>query len=134
VKPLKVRLNIDRAGHERPVVGLRHLRVLSAVASAGSATKAAHRLFRVSSAVARAVSELEDALGVRLFERRSRGMVTTAYGESVLLRARRIDHELDDARAQLVAGGGVSADRDVHAAFSTGAAWRCSPAWRKGAA
>jgi LysR family transcriptional regulator of gallate degradation len=119
VKPLKVRLNIDRAGHERPVVGLRHLRVLSAVASAGSATKAAHRLFRVSSAVARAVSELEDALGVRLFERRSRGMVTTAYGESVLLRARRIDHELDDARAQLVAGGGVSADRDVHAAFSS---------------
>src|SRR5882724_7774906 len=82
----------------RPLrINLRHLRALSAVASAGSATKAARRLFRVSSAVARAVSELEEVLGVPLFERRSRGMVTTAYGECVLIRARRTEREFDEA-------------------------------------
>jgi len=93
--------------------------VLSAVAAAGSATKAAHRLFRVSSAVARAVSELEQALGVPLFERRSRGMVPTAYGECALTRARRIEREFDEARVQLVARGGVSAARDVRATFAS---------------
>lgn len=100
-------------------INLRHLRAVSAVASAGSVSKAAHRLFRVSSAVAHAISELEAALGVSLFERRTRGMMTTAYGECVLTRMRRIEREFDEARAQLVAVGGVRAELDVHAAFAS---------------
>ena len=120
MKPLKARPKVIEERHIQPLaINLRHLRALSAVASAGSATKAARRLFRVSSAVARAVSELEDALGVPLFERRPRGMVTTGYGECVLTRARRIEREFDEARMQLVARGGVSAAQDVHAAFAS---------------
>jgi LysR family transcriptional regulator of gallate degradation len=117
---LKARSKVIEDRHVRSLrINLRHLRALSAVASAGSATKAARRLFRVSSAVARAVSELEDALGVSLFERRSRGMVTTAYGDCVLLRARRIEREFDEARSQLVARGAVSAAQDVHSTFAS---------------
>lgn len=104
----------------RPLgINLRHLRALSAVASAGSASKAAHRLYRVSSAVAHAIAELESAVGVQLFERRTRGMVTTAYGECVLTRTRRIERALDDAQHQLAASGGVSAAQDVHATFAS---------------
>ncbi len=118
--PLKPRQKVIASRHVQSLrINLRQLRALTAVASAGGATQAARRLFRVASAVARAVSELERALGVPLFERRSRGMVTTVYGECVLTRARRIERELDEARAQLVARGGVSAAQDVHAAFAS---------------
>jgi LysR family transcriptional regulator of gallate degradation len=119
-KLLKARPKVIAGRHVRPLaINLRQLRALIAVASAGSATEAARRLFRVSSAVARAVSALEDALGVPLFERRSRGMVTTVYGECVLVRARRIEREFDEARIQLVARGGVSAGQDVRATFAS---------------
>lgn len=100
-------------------INLRHLRALSAVASAGSVAKAAHELFRVSSAVTRAICELEAALGVPLFERRPRGMVANAYGNCVLVRAHRIEREFEEARAQLVARGGVSASQDARATFAS---------------
>jgi LysR family transcriptional regulator of gallate degradation len=100
-------------------INLRHLRALSAVASAGSARKAAHQLYRVSSAIAHAIAELEGAVGVQLFERRTRGMVTTAYGECVLTRTRRIEREFDDARSELIARGSVSAKQDVQSTFAS---------------
>jgi LysR family transcriptional regulator of gallate degradation len=109
---------IDDRGDRPLAINLRHLRALSAVASAGSVRKAAHRLYRVSSAVAHAISELEDAVGVPLFERRTRGMVATAYGECVLTRARRIERAFDDARNALVAQGSVSAATDVASTFA----------------
>ena len=61
---------IDRAHGGALGINLRHLRAFSAVAAAGSAAGAAEELFRVSSAVTRAVSELENALGRSLFDRR----------------------------------------------------------------
>ena len=64
---------------------LRHLHVLCAVAEAGSIAHAAEGLYRVSSAVARSISELETVLGVPLFERRSRGMVINRYGDLSLI-------------------------------------------------
>lgn len=104
---------------EALAINLRHLRALDAVASAGSIAKAADELFRVSSAVTRSISELEGALGKPLFERRARGMLLTRYGELVLARAQRIDREFKEARAQLVARGGISAAADPHAIFAS---------------
>ena len=53
-------------------INLRHLRAFLAVAAAGSIAAAAEQLYRVTSAVARSISELEDSLGRQLFDRRSR--------------------------------------------------------------
>ncbi|HSV58972.1 MAG TPA: LysR family transcriptional regulator [Variovorax sp.] len=111
---------IDRAhGGAALGINLRHLRALSAVAAAGSIAAAAEALFRVPSAVTRSISELEAALGRPLFERRARGMALTAHGELVLLRARRIEREFEDARTQLAARGGIGATADVHSLFSS---------------
>lgn len=100
-------------------LSLRHLHVLCAVADAGSIAHAAEGLFRVSSAVARSVAELEAALAVPLFERHSRGMTPTPRGEIVLTRAWRIERQFDEARQQLIARGGVRSSADVHSLFAT---------------
>lgn len=76
----------------------RSLRVFMAVHEEGSVTRAARRLLRVPSAVARTVQEIESALSVPLFERHSGGMLPTAYGQVVYQRARLIAAEFDAAR------------------------------------
>ena len=100
-------------------INLRHLRAFLAVAAAGSIAAAAERLYRVTSAVARSVSELEGSLGRQLFDRRSRGMALNAYGELVLVRARRIEAEFEAARAQLLARSGVRSSADVQSLFAS---------------
>lgn len=100
-------------------INLRHLRALTAVASAGSIAGAAEGMFRVSSAVTRSISELEGALGKPLFERRARGMVLNVYGDIVIVRAHRIKREFEEARLQLVARGGISATADVRSLFAS---------------
>lgn len=80
------------------LVSLRHLHAFSAVAAAGGIRRSSERLFRASSAVARSVAALEQSLGVQLFERKGRGMLLTTAGETVRLRADRIEAELRDVR------------------------------------
>ena len=64
---------------------MRDLHILMEVADTGSMAKAAARLGISHPAVSKAISEIEGTLGVRLFDRGSRGAELTAYGE-VLLR------------------------------------------------
>ena len=84
------------------LVSLRHLHAFSAVAAAGGIRRSAESLFRASSAVARSVAALEQSLEVQLFERKGRGMLLTAAGETVRLRADRIEAELRDVRDDAV--------------------------------
>ena len=98
---------------------LRHLRALTAVAAAGSVAGAAEGLYRVPSAITRSISELEGALGRQLFDRRSRGMALNAYGKLVLVRARRIEREFEEARTQLAARGGIRSSADVQSLFAS---------------
>jgi DNA-binding transcriptional LysR family regulator len=72
----------DRIGRR---VKLRDLHILMAVADAGSMAKAAAKLRISHPAVSKAISEIEAALGVRLFDRNAHGTELTAHGE-VLLR------------------------------------------------
>jgi DNA-binding transcriptional LysR family regulator len=72
----------DRIGRR---IKLRDLHILMAVADAGSMAKAAARLRISHPAVSKAISEIEGALGVRLFDRNAQGAELTAHGE-VLLR------------------------------------------------
>ncbi|APV50779.1 LysR family transcriptional regulator [Betaproteobacteria bacterium GR16-43] len=80
---------------------LRHLRAFLAVAEQGSANRAGAALFRAQSAVSRSIHKLERELGVPLFERKARGMLLTEYGRALVVRGRRVDEELQRARAEL---------------------------------
>jgi LysR family transcriptional regulator of gallate degradation len=82
---------------------LRQLRAFLAVADQGSANRAGAALFRAQSAVSRAIHKLESQLGVTLFERRARGMLMTEYGRVLLVRARRVQAEMQRARVDLAA-------------------------------
>jgi DNA-binding transcriptional LysR family regulator len=76
-------------------LSLRQIRAFSTVARAGSFTAAGRQLGLTQSAVSMLVQQLEEELGVRLFDR-ARGAVTlTEAGQQLLPLARRI---LDDVR------------------------------------
>jgi LysR family transcriptional regulator of gallate degradation len=80
------------------LVSLRHLHAFNAVAAAGGIRRSSESLYRASSAVARSVTALEASLDARLFERKGRGMLLTAAGDVVRLRADRIEAELHAVR------------------------------------
>ena len=65
------------------------LRTFVAVAAEGNLTRAAERVFTSPPAVSAQLKALEDELGVRLFDRTTRGMALTAPGERLLAEARR---------------------------------------------
>lgn len=68
---------------------LRHLRAACVVAALGSTVKAAAALHLSQSSVARAVQDLEQALGMALFDRGGRGMFPTEVGRALLDRVDR---------------------------------------------
>ena len=76
------------------LVSLRNLHVFASVAATGCVTRSAELLFRAQSAVTRSIRDLEEQLGVALFERKARGMLLNEFGRLVLVRTRRIQEEL----------------------------------------
>lgn len=78
------------------------------VARSGSVTLAAERLHVAASAVSRQVSQLEQALGCRLFERQARGMALSAAGERLAAHLRNASLE---AERTLDAMQGLAHDR-----------------------
>jgi LysR family transcriptional regulator, regulator for genes of the gallate degradation pathway len=80
------------------LISLRNLHVFTSVAATGGVTRSADILYRAQSAVTRSIRDLEEQLGVALFERKARGMLLNAFGHRVLVRARRIQEELCIAR------------------------------------
>jgi DNA-binding transcriptional LysR family regulator len=71
----------DRIGRR---VRLRDLHIVLAVAEAGSMAKASVRLSISHPVVSKAISELEQTLGVSLFDRSAQGVVPTPYGRALL--------------------------------------------------
>ena len=71
----------DRIGRR---VRLRDLHIVLAVAEAGSMAKASAKLAISHPVVSKAISELEQTLGVSLFDRSSRGVEPTPYGRALL--------------------------------------------------
>jgi len=69
------------------VVELRHLRYAVAVAEEGSFTHAAARLHVVQQALSQQIADLERELGVRIFDRTSRGITVTEPGAIFLAEA-----------------------------------------------
>lgn len=78
-------------------VTLRQFRYFIAVAESGSVAAASRMLAIAQSAVTKSMQELEDALGARLFERTSKGVVLTPQGHRFLASARRVLSAVADA-------------------------------------
>jgi len=78
---------------------LRHLRYFVAIAEERSFTRAAERLWVAQPGLSTQIRRLESELGVRLFERHTRGVDLTDAGELFLERARTALAAADAARA-----------------------------------
>ena len=76
---------------------LGELKVFVAVATERSFSRAAIKLCRTQPAISQAVRRLEDDLGVRLFDRRSKLAALTAAGDALLPEAKRLLRLADDA-------------------------------------
>ena len=77
---------------------LQHLKVVMAVAEWGSMAKAAKHLAISQPVVSKVIADLEDVLGVRLFDRSSQGVEPTPYGRALLKRSIAI---FDDLRTSV---------------------------------
>lgn len=78
---------------------IRDLTYLVASATTGNFTRAARSLGLNTSTVSRRIGELEDELGLALFERGHAGVRLTAGGEAVVLHVRRALAEIDAVRS-----------------------------------
>ena len=71
-------------------ITLRQFRYFLAVSETASVAAAARMINIAQSALAKSIQELEDGLGVRLFERTSRGMILTQDGYRFQASARKV--------------------------------------------
>jgi DNA-binding transcriptional LysR family regulator len=88
-------------------VSLDQLRTFIAAADEGSFSAAGRRLRRAQSVVSQTLANLEDQLGVKLFDRRGHRPVLTDQGRALLADARAVAGDIDllKARAKSLAGG-----------------------------
>ena len=73
-----------------------HMKYAVEVARIGSLNKAAGILFIAPPNLSRSIKELENELGITIFERSSRGMGLTAEGEEFVRYAERALRQIDD--------------------------------------
>src|SRR6201981_198012 len=93
---------VCRAGIVGSTVELRHLRYFVAVAEAENVLRAATQKLHVSQpAVSRQIRDLEDELGVQLFERTGKAVNLTDAGRLFLKEARAVLERTDEAVANV---------------------------------
>lgn len=92
-------------------IRLRHLRLLVAIDEAGRLTHAARLLHVTQPALSKTLAEIEQSLGMRLFERTPRGLTPTAQGTTLVRAARAALAELERAGVELRQPPGAIAQR-----------------------
>jgi len=100
---------------------LRQLTTLVAIADHGSFSAAARALYTVQSNVSGHIARLEKELGVTLVDRQRGGL--TDEGASVVERARRVLHELDDITADMASRGDDVSGEARFGSIGTTARW-----------
>lgn len=73
-----------------------HLKYAVEVAKTQSISKAAENLYMGQPNLSRAIKELEESLGITIFRRTSKGIITTPDGDEFLRRARRIVEQIEE--------------------------------------
>lgn len=73
-----------------------HLKYAVEVAKTQSISKAADNLYMGQPNLSRAIKELEESLGITIFKRTSKGIITTPDGDEFLRKARRIVTQVDE--------------------------------------
>lgn len=81
----------------------RQLLLVVALAEEGNVHRAAAVLNMTQPAASKLLRELEETLGVTLFEREPRGVRPTLYGDAIIRHARAVLGSLDQAQEELVA-------------------------------
>lgn len=88
-------------------MNLQHMKYAVAVAETGSINKAADRLFVGQSNLSRAIKELENSLGVAIFERSAHGMELTPeggvflrYAKAILQQVYEVEHMFTEGSAK----------------------------------
>ena len=76
-----------------------HLKYAVEVAKTKSISKAAENLYMGQPNLSRAIKELEESLGIVIFERTTKGITVTPDGEELLQYARRIIAQVDEIEA-----------------------------------
>ncbi|GAA5232086.1 LysR family transcriptional regulator [Verticiella sediminum] len=82
---------------------LRNLRMLLSLAQTQNISHSAAALNTTQPGLSKWLKELEDDIGLPLFERHARGLRPTAYGETLIAHARRLEAQLDRAAADMAA-------------------------------
>lgn len=82
---------------------LRHLQVLLSLSRTGNLTQSATALSTTQPALSKWLRELEDDVGLPLFERHARGLRPTVYGAALIEHSRRIEGYLDTTRDDMKA-------------------------------
>ncbi|VVD94905.1 LysR family transcriptional regulator [Pandoraea aquatica] len=80
---------------------LRNLQMLLTLAETGNMSQSAALLNTTQPGLSKWLKDLEDDIGLPLFERQARGLRPTSYGEALIQHARRIEAQLDTARDDL---------------------------------
>jgi LysR family transcriptional regulator for metE and metH len=82
---------------------IRHLKLIAAIAETGSMTRAGNCLHLTQSALSHQLRDVEEQLGVPLFERGNRKMTLTPAGRRLLESARTVIAELESAQQEIKA-------------------------------
>lgn len=82
---------------------IRHMEIVLAIADFGTLSKAAQQLHLTQSGLSRAITEIEEIVRGRLFERTGKGMVCTPLGEALCRHAQILLGDLDAAETDLAA-------------------------------
>src|SRR5689334_321865 len=100
----------------------RSLALFLAVAEALGFRQAAERLHLSQPPLSRAIRELEERLGTRLFDRNTKGVTLTAAGEKLVPYARKVAKLLREAE-NAIASEGVPANLRVGVTSAVEPAW-----------
>jgi len=94
-------------------VKIRHLVLITAIADEGTLVRAAESLHITQPVVTRGLREVEEVLGVALFERLPRGVRPTPYGHAFIERARSVLAELRATVGTHLAGSNLLLPRAI---------------------
>lgn len=83
------------------MIDVKHLKTIQALYQHGSVNQAAQALFMTQSALSHQIKQLEDSLGLKLFERKSSPLLLTPAGKLLLKTAQDVLPQLEQAQVRL---------------------------------